>query len=42
MVLEYTVRVRDVRGILNDLLLSAPTGELQQFAPQPFTVTPTP
>jgi hypothetical protein len=42
MVLEYTVRVRDVRGIMNELLLSAPPGELQAFAPQPFAVAPTP
>ncbi len=42
MVLEYTVRVRDVRGIVNAQLLDAPPGELQVFAPQPFTVTPAP
>jgi len=42
MVLEYTVRVRDIRGIMNDLLLSAPPAELQQFDPQPFVVSPTP
>jgi len=38
MVMEYTVRVRDVRGIMNDLLLSAPATELQPFDPQPFAV----
>ena len=33
MVLDYTVRVRDVRGILNDKLLDADPAELAQFAP---------
>lgn len=32
MVLELTVRVRDVRGILHDDLMAAPMGELAQFA----------
>jgi hypothetical protein len=33
MVLDYTVRVRDVRGILNDKLLDADPAQLAQFAP---------
>lgn len=33
MVMEYAVRVRDHRGILHDMLLSAPPGELTAFAP---------
>jgi hypothetical protein len=49
MVLEYDVRVRDLRGILHDLLLTAVTdkpGELQPFMPAVYdvnvTATPTP
>ncbi|HEX2686429.1 MAG TPA: hypothetical protein VHN14_07415 [Kofleriaceae bacterium] len=49
MVLEYNVRVRDLRGIMHDLLLTAVTekpGELQMFNPMVFNVsastTPTP
>jgi hypothetical protein len=51
MVLEYNVRVRDVRGIMHDLLLTAVTdkpAELQTFMPAvynvtvPATPTPTP
>ncbi len=39
MVLEYTVRVRDVRGdLMPDKLLSAPTSELQVFAPADFAI----
>lgn len=46
MVLEYTVRVRDVRGeIVHELALAAFTdpvgmGELEPFAPAPFAVAP--
>lgn len=41
MVLEYAVRVRDVRGeLMNEMLLDAPAGELQGFAPAPFAVAP--
>ncbi|MEO8702178.1 MAG: hypothetical protein ABI867_19195 [Kofleriaceae bacterium] len=42
MILNFQVRVRDVRGIMNDKLLAAPLDELQAFAPQPFEVAPTP
>jgi len=48
MTLQYDIRVRDVRGIMHDLLLTAATekpGELQTFmpavyAPQPVTPVP--
>ncbi|HET6612406.1 MAG TPA: hypothetical protein VFG83_10465, partial [Kofleriaceae bacterium] len=40
MVLEYAVRVRDFRGIVHDLLLDAPAGELSQFAPMDFAPPP--
>ena len=46
MVLEYTVRVRDVRGeIVHDLAMAAFTdpvgmGELEPFMPAPFEVAP--
>jgi hypothetical protein len=48
MVLEYDVRVRDLRGIMHSLLLTAVTdkpGELQTFMPMvynPVPATPTP
>lgn len=42
MVLEYTVRVRDHRGILHDELLSAPPEELTAFAPAIFVPPPPP
>ena len=45
MVLEFNVRVRDLRGIMHDLLLAAVTqkpGELQPFMPVPYTVGATP
>ena len=46
MVLDYTVRVRDLRGILHDLLLTAVTdkpAELQTFTPTDYIPTiPTP
>lgn len=41
MTLEYNVRVRDLRGIMHDLLLQAETdkpGELQPFAPAVYNV----
>ena len=41
MELEFNVRVRDLRGIMHDLLLTAVTekpGELQPFMPMPYTV----
>jgi hypothetical protein len=40
MVLEFAVRVRDIRGIMDDLLLSAPPAELTQFMPAPYAVAP--
>lgn len=40
MVLEYTVRVRDHAGILHELLLDAPAGELTGFAPTPIAPPP--
>ena len=48
MTMEYNIRIRDLRGILHNLLLTAETekpGELQTFAPADFTVdvsTPAP
>ncbi|MBX3157404.1 MAG: hypothetical protein KF773_15625 [Deltaproteobacteria bacterium] len=36
MVLEYTVRVRDVRGIVNTMLMNAPAEELATFAPATY------
>jgi hypothetical protein len=45
MVLEYDVRVRDLRGIMHDLLLTAVTdkpAELQTFMPAVYNVTATP
>jgi len=42
MVMEYTIRVRDVRGIMHELLDAAVTeapGELTAFAPADFTAT---
>ncbi len=36
MVLEYAIRVRDTRGILDGKLLTAPMGELQQFMPMEY------
>jgi hypothetical protein len=39
MTLEYTVRVRDIRGdMLPDKLLSAPTGDLEPFMPADFAI----
>jgi len=43
MVLDYNIRIRDVRGIMHDLLLTAETeapDELQQFMPVDYTPTP--
>jgi hypothetical protein len=40
MILEYNVRVRDIRGIMHELLLTAMTerpDELAAFAPVPYT-----
>ena len=45
MVLDYNVRVRDLRGIMHDLLLTAVTdkpAELQPFMPAVYNVTTTP
>ena len=36
MVLDFTVRVRDVRGIVNEKLLDADPAELAQFAPAQY------
>jgi len=44
-VLDYDVRVRDLRGIMHDLLLTAVTdkpAELQAFMPAVYNVTATP
>ena len=39
MTLEYTVRVRDIRGdMLPPKLLSAPTGDLEPFMPAAFSI----
>ncbi len=39
MRLDYTVRVRDVRGeMMNELLMAAEPGDLHPFAPQPYAV----
>lgn len=42
MVLEYAVRIRDVRGIVADELLAAPVEELTQFMPMPFSLMAAP
>jgi len=42
MVLDYTVRVRDHRGILHDDLLDAAQGELALFTPQEIVPEPVP
>lgn len=42
MVLEYTVRVRDQRGLLHKKLLAAPPAELTQFMPAEFIPPPPP
>ena len=39
MVLEYTVRMRDIRGIVDADLQAADPADLTMFAPAPFTVT---
>ncbi|MCX5740898.1 MAG: hypothetical protein NT062_00190 [Proteobacteria bacterium] len=36
MVLEYAVRIRDLRGIVDDKLLAAPASELAVFEPMPY------
>jgi len=41
MSLEYNIRIRDLRGIMHRLLLTAETakpGELQMFMPQDFSI----
>ena len=41
MTLEYNIRIRDIRGIMHELLLTAETekpGELQTFMPMDFSV----
>lgn len=38
MTLEYVVRVRDIRGIVNQKLLDAPPEELTQFAPAAYSI----
>jgi len=43
MTLEYNVRIRDIRGIMHNLLLAAETekpDELQPFMPMVYNVTP--
>jgi hypothetical protein len=45
MILDYDVRVRDLRGIMHDLLLAAVTekpNELQMFMPMEYNPTPAP
>lgn len=42
MVLEFTLRVRDERLLLHDLLLNAPNGELTGFMPTEFVPPPPP
>lgn len=42
MVMEYTIRIRDDRGILHKDLLDAPAGELTVFNPAEFTPPPPP
>jgi hypothetical protein len=36
MVLNFNVRVRDLRGIMHDMLLAAKPAELQMFDPMPY------
>lgn len=40
MLLQYAVRVRDVRGIMDDKLLAAPMTELTQFMPPDYSNLP--
>src|SRR5262249_16049731 len=43
MILEYNIRIRDIRGIMHSLLLAAETekpGELQMFMPTDFGIGP--
>ena len=37
MVLEYAIRIRDIRGIMDDLLMSAPPAELTPFMPPNYS-----
>lgn len=39
MTLSFNVRVRDLRGIMHDMLLSAKPAELQMFDPMPYSPT---
>lgn len=39
MTLSFNVRVRDLRGIMHDMLLSAKPAELQMFDPMPYAPT---
>ena len=36
MTLDFNVRVRDLRGIMHDMLLSANPAALQMFDPMPY------
>jgi hypothetical protein len=36
MTLDFNVRVRDLRGIMHDLLLAAKPAELQMFDPKAY------
>jgi hypothetical protein len=40
MVLEYTLRVRDLAGLMDDLLLDAPADQLQTFTPMSYVPVP--
>lgn len=42
MVLEYAIRIRDIRGIVNERLLEAPMAELAVFTPMVYSVGVTP
>jgi hypothetical protein len=39
MKLDFNVRVRDLRGIMHDLLLTAPAAGLAMFDPMPYAPT---
>jgi hypothetical protein len=42
MVLEYSVRVRDIRGIMHKMLAAAPAAELTAFMPVVYNPAPVP
>lgn len=42
MIMEFTLRVRDARRLLHDMLLNAPAGELTGFMPVEFVPPPPP